>query len=57
MGDWSETGMGFMLEQKHCKCDMKEAPYCGHGNWKLVLAGSKFNNDSELRYTPVEGRS
>ena len=55
--DWSETGVGFMLEQKHCECDMKEAPYCGPGHWKLVLMGSKFNNDSESRYAPVEGEA
>ena len=57
VGDWSETGVGFMLEQKHCECDMKEAPYCGPGHWKLVLVGSKFNNDSESRYAPVEGEA
>ena len=57
VGDWSETGMGFIFEQKHYECKMKEALYYGPGHWKLVLTGSKFNNNSKSRYAPVEGEA
>lgn len=55
--DWSKTGMGFFLLQKHCTCPMTEAPNCCQGGWKLVMAGSRFTNDAEARYAPVEGEA
>ena len=30
--DWSKTGIGFWLCQKHCKCDA-EKPGCCQGRW------------------------
>mgnify|MGYP003334138174 CR=1 FL=1 len=54
MTDFSKTGIGFMLMQKHCKCE-KLSPYCCSGGWKIVLAGSRFTKEAEQRYAPVEG--
>ena len=55
--DWSKTGIGFFLEQKHCDCDMLEAPHCGPDHWRLILSGSRFCKDAETRYRPVEGEA
>ena len=52
--DWSKTGTGFILFQKHCNCSSENITCCKMG-WKIVFAGSKFNNKSESRYAPVEG--
>lgn len=54
--DWSKSGLGFILSQKHCRC--KEiTPNCGQGHWKLVLAGSRFTKEAESRYAPIEGEA
>ena len=45
--DWSETGIGFLLQQKHCDCTMSLAPHCGDDHWKLILTGSRFCKDAE----------
>merc|ERR1712016_105583 len=60
-GDWSETGIGFSMQQKHCKCPMEEAPLCGEkkedDHWKLILAGSRFTKPAEANYSPIEGEA
>ena len=54
--DWSKTGIGFWLLQKHCSCpDIK--PFCCHGGWKVVMVGSRFTHPAESRYAPVEGEA
>ena len=55
--DWSETGIGFFLQQKHCDCEMLKAPHCGEDHWKLILSGSRFCKDAESWYRPVEGEA
>ena len=55
--DWSKSGMGFVLMQKHCKCDMQDSPTCCKSGWKLVLAGSRFTQGAETRYAPIEGEA
>ena len=55
--DWSITGTGFLLQQKHCQCSLDETPHCGPGHWKLIFAGSRFLADTESRYAPVEGEA
>ena len=55
--DWSKTGIGFVLQQKHCSCNLDNAPHCGPGHWKLVFAGSRFTTESDARYAPVEGEA
>ena len=52
--DWSKIGTGFSLIQKHCSCKTDNIGCCKDG-WKLVFAGSKFNNVTEARYAPIEG--
>lgn len=52
--DWSKTGTGFCLMQKHCSCE-KIIPRCCSDGWKLVFAGSKFNTTAESNYAPIEG--
>ena len=55
--DWSKTGIGFELTQKHCDCQDPSKPDCGDDHWKLVFAGSRFTNDAESRYAPIEGEA
>ena len=55
--DWSKTGMGFLLLQKYCSCPLTKAPVCCPDGWHLVFAGSRFCNDAESRYTPIEGEA
>ena len=55
--DWSKTGIGFFLCQKHCSCPTSQGPECGNGHWKLIFAGSCFTTDAESRYAPVEGEA
>ncbi len=52
--DWSKTGIGFTLFQKHCDCPKVELHCCCSG-WKVVLVGSRFTHSAESRYAPVEG--
>ena len=53
--DWCKEGLGFSLMQKHCKCSGIADPNCGKGHWKLVYAGSKRTNESQMKYSPTEG--
>ena len=55
--DWSKTGIGFVLLQKFCSCDMKLAPNCCKTGWQLIYAGSRFTTSAESRYAPVEGEA
>ena len=41
--DWSKTGIGFTLTEKHCHCPQPATPTCGRDHWKLVFAGSRFH--------------
>jgi len=54
--DWSRTGIGFTLLQKHCSCPTLD-PTCGEDHWKTSYAGSRFTRASESRYAPVEGEA
>ena len=55
--DFSKTGIGYFLFQKHCNCATEAGPICGKDHWKLILAGSRFTSDAESRYAPVEGEA
>ena len=55
--DWSKSGIGFHLTQKHCSCTEDTNPNCGKDHWKLVFAGSRFTNEAESRYAPIEGEA
>ena len=54
--DYSNTGMGWILQQKTCKCT-EVSPTCCKTGWKLVLAGGRFCNSAESRYSPTEGEA
>ena len=54
--DWSKTGIGFWLFQKHCSCQ-KTSPFCCKDGWKVTLVGSRFTHGAESRYAPVEGEA
>lgn len=54
--DWSKTGLGFWLFQKHCDCPGEE-PFCCNDGWKTTLIGSRFTHPAESRYAPVEGEA
>ena len=52
--DWSKTGIGFWLFQKHGHCPSPEA-FCCRTGWKVTLVGSRFTHAAESHYAPVEG--
>ena len=54
--DWSKTGIGFLLFQKHCQCKSPK-PFCCPTRWKTTLVGSRFTHAAETRYAPVEGEA
>ena len=53
--DWSKSGIGYLLLQKHCDCKDSNSPRCCTDGWKLVFAGSRFTTAAESRYSPTEG--
>ena len=54
--DWSKTGIGFYMSQKHCSCE-STTPDCCRNGWRITLAGSRFLKPAETRYAPVEGEA
>ena len=54
--DYSKQGMGWILQQKRCSCDVIVPTCCDEG-WKLVLAGGHFCNKAEANYSPIEGEA
>ena len=54
--DWSTTGIGFLLSQKHCECLSSSPGCCNHG-WCITAAGSRFLRPAETRYAAVEGEA
>ena len=54
--DWSKTGIGFWLLQKHCTCQGTK-PFCCKSGWKTTLVGSRFTHSAETRYAPIEGEA
>ena len=55
--DYSKTGIGYFLFQKHCQCPTESGPNCGENHWKIILAGSRFTKDTESCYSPIEGEA
>ena len=60
--DWSKTGVGFLLFQKHCSCELPQPTnptmkFCCESGWKTVYAGSRFTNPAESNYSPTEGEA
>ena len=54
--DWSKSGVGFWLFQKHCNCQGTQ-PFCCKTGWKVTLVGSRFTHSAESRYAPIEGEA
>lgn len=54
--DWSKTGIGAWLLQKHCKCDSSK-PFCCPTGWHVTLFCSRYLTEAESRYAAVEGES
>ena len=52
--DWSSSGIGYYLSQKHCDC-ASLIPGCCSDGWRITLAGSRFLSSTEKRYAAVEG--
>ena len=44
--DWSRTGIGYVLMQKHCRC-MGLALNCCNTGWRIVCIGSRFLSKAE----------
>ena len=67
VSDWSKKGSGFCLYEVTCKCPInwpKGSTFaaddgintlCCPDNWRLILAGGRYNNPTEAGYAPVEG--
>ena len=53
--DWSKEGQSLGLWQKHCSCKGDITILCCKGGWKIVFMSSRFNNDAQSRYSPIEG--
>ena len=54
--DWSKKGIGYFLLQQHCDCP-SGLPDCCENGWRITLAGSRFLQQAESRYAPVEGEA
>ena len=54
--DYSTTGMGWILQQKTCKCTPVTTLCCKTG-WSVVLAGGRFCNTAQAKYSPTEGEA
>ena len=54
--DYSKSGIGWILQQKNCKC-AKITPRCCDEGWDLILAGGHFNIPAETRYFLTEGEA
>ena len=52
--DWCKNGIGYVLVQKHCKCE-DITPICCSGGWKVCMVGSRFTSSAEQNYSAVEG--
>ena len=54
--EWSRTGVGAWLLQKHCSCNSKK-PFCCPKGWQVTLFTSRYLTPTEARYSPVEGEA
>ena len=60
ISDWSKAGSGFTLYEVTCKrpgeWDIHNSEVkvpCCPDQWRLIMAGGRFNSDTEAGYTPV----
>ena len=56
--DWCKHGVGYMLTQKHCRCENTGSglnTHCCKQGWKVCAVGSRFTLPAEANYSPTEG--
>jgi hypothetical protein len=46
--NYSRTGIGFWLFQKHCLCSSMK-PFCCKDGWRVTQVGSRFTHAAESR--------
>lgn len=54
--NYSGSGLGYFLLQKHCGCQGRIPGCCAYG-WRIILAGSRFLSGAMSRYAPIEGEA
>ena len=55
--DWSKAGIAFTIFQQHCTCQVDNAPFCCKGGWQIVLCSSRYLQEAEKNYAPIEGEA
>ena len=55
--DWSIEGQSLGLWQKLCSYKGPVTIVCCRVGWKIVFMSSRFNNDAQSRYSPIEGEA
>ena len=64
ISDWSKRGSGFTLYEVTCshteKWDTESEDsdikiLCCPNEWRMIMAGGRFNSETEAGYAPVEG--
>ena len=54
--DWAQEGQSLGFRQKHCDCKGPVTIVCCHGGWRIVFMFSRFNNDAQSCYSPIEDK-
>ena len=54
--DWSKSGIGYWMFQRHCSCPQREL-FCCKDGWRITLVGSRFTHAAESRYAAIEGEA
>ena len=62
ISDWSKAGSGFTLYEATCKhpkewdvLSKEVKVLCCPSDWRLIMAGGRYNNETEAGYAPMEG--
>ena len=67
ISDWSKAGSGFCLYEVCCDCTTKWPTedtdkdskgikqLCCPDEWRLIMAGGRYNSSTESGYSPIEG--
>ena len=55
--DWAKERQSLGIWQKHFDCKGPVTIVCCRGGWKIVFMSSRFNNDAQSRYSPIEGEA
>ena len=55
--DWCKIGIAFSIWQKHCTCAETHNFHCCASGWKLAMCSSRFLDEAEKNYAPIEGEA